>query len=484
MNKIGDVIAGYRLDELIGEGGMGVVWAATQISLDRTVALKVVRSELAADSEFRDRFVTESRIAASLEDPNVVSVYDAGEESEILYLAMSFIEGTDLRALLRERGSLDPQSAVAVISQVALGLKAVHDAGLVHRDVKPANVLIRSRDGKAMLTDFGLARAVNASKITRTGMLIGTLDYMAPEQIEGKRIDGRSDVYSLGAVLYETLVGKPPFAGETVAAQIHAHLSEPPPRPSEHDPSLAGFDSLIVSALSKDPGERPDGPVALAEAARTVMGGEASTTGGFREAVTEVSEASAQTRVHRRRAAPAHRDPRADDGARTTTSEAASASKPRTWLIGTSVAVAALALAALLAVALLPGGSTGSDATTPEATVASPEPQTVTVERTVQRDTSVATAPPLSTGDWPSGSGYTAILASVGSRSEAESKAALATSKGLDAGLLYSSDYSSLRPGYWVVFSGTFQSQTEASQRASRAQDLGYSDAYPRFVAP
>jgi len=245
---------------------MGVVWAATQISLDRTVALKVVRSELAADAEFRDRFVTESRIAASLEDPNVVSVYDAGEESEILFLAMAFVAGTDLRALLRERGSLDPQSAVAVISQVASGLKAVHNAGLVHRDVKPANVLIRARDGEALLTDFGLARAVNASKITRTGMLIGTLDYMAPEQIEGKRVDGRSDVYSLGAVLYEALTGNPPFTRETIAAQMHAHLNDPPPRPSQHDPSLERFDPLIASALSKDPAKRPDDPAAFAQA--------------------------------------------------------------------------------------------------------------------------------------------------------------------------------------------------------------------------
>ncbi len=378
MNKIGDVIAGYRLDELIGEGGMGVVWAATQISLDRTVALKVVRSELAADAEFRDRFVAESRIAASLEDPNVVSIYDAGEEGEILYLAMSFIEGTDLRALLRERGSLDPQSAVAVISQVALGLKAVHDAGLVHRDVKPANVLIRARDGEALLTDFGLARAVNASKVTRTGMLIGTLDYMAPEQIEGKRVDGRSDVYSLGAVLYEALTGKPPFTRETIAAQMHAHLNDPPPRPSQHDPSLTRFDSVIASALSKDPAKRPNDPAAFAQATRAALGEDAPATEAFRTAVTEVSATSAQTRVHRRRPGPAHRDLRTDEDARTRTTGAARNSKPLAWLIGGLVAIVGLALAGLIAVTLLTGSSTGGGATKSDAAVAPPKPTTQT----------------------------------------------------------------------------------------------------------
>ncbi len=370
MNKIGDVIAGYRLDELIGEGGMGVVWAATQLSLDRTVALKVVRSELAADAEFRDRFVTESRIAASLEDPNVVSVYDAGEEGEVLFLAMAFVAGTDLRSLLRERGRLDPQSAVAVISQVASGLKAVHNAGLVHRDVKPANVLIRARDGEALLTDFGLARAVNASKVTRTGMLIGTLDYMAPEQIEGKRIDGRSDVYSLGAVLYEALTGNPPFTRETIAAQMHAHLNDPPPRPSQHDPSLKRFDSVVASALSKDPAKRPDGPAAFAQATRTALGEDAPATEAFRTAVTEVSATSAQTRVHRRRPGAAHRDLRTDEDARTRTTGAARSSKPLVWLIGGLVSIAGLALAGLIAVTLLTGSSTGSGATKSEAAVA------------------------------------------------------------------------------------------------------------------
>ncbi len=386
MNKIGDVIAGYRLDELVGEGGMGVVWAATQISLDRTVALKVVRSELAADAEFRDRFVTESRIAASLEDPNVVSVYDAGEEGEVLFLAMAFVAGTDLRSLLRERGSLDPQSAVAVISQVASGLKAVHDAGLVHRDVKPANVLIRARDGEALLTDFGLARAVNASKVTRTGMLIGTLDYMAPEQIEGKRVDGRSDVYSLGAVLYEALTGKPPFTRETIAAQMHAHLNDPPPRPSEHDPSLERFDSVIASSLSKDPAKRPNDPAALAQATRAALGEDAPATEAFRAAVTEVSAVSAQTRVHRRRPGAASRDLHTDDDARTRTTGAARNSKPLAWLIGGLVAIAGLALAGLIAVTLLTGSSTGGGATTSdaavattsEAAVAPPEPTTKT----------------------------------------------------------------------------------------------------------
>ena len=356
MTEIGDEIAGCRLDELIGEGGMGVVWKATQVSLDRTVAMKIVRPEFAASEDYRERFVAESRFAASLEDTNVVSIHDAGEDDGDLFLVMSFVEGTDLRALLDSSGSLDPSSAVAVISQVASGLQAVHDAGLVHRDVKPANVLIRERDGEALLTDFGVARAAEATQLTRTGMLVGTLDYMAPEQIEGEELDGAADIYSLGAVLFEALTGEPPFTRKTVAAQINAHLNLPPPKPSEHDPELLAFDSVIESALSKDPADRPPSALAFAEAARAALGEEAKTTARFRDTVADVSHSSAESEIPILGSAKTRHDSRGRRGAFSTTigESPKTGSRKRVAL----ALAAVLGLLALGAVALL-GGQSG-----------------------------------------------------------------------------------------------------------------------------
>ena len=227
--RIGSVIAGHRLERLVGRGGMGVVYEAVDESLDRTVALKLIAPELAAEPGFRERFMTESRIAASLDHPNVVPIFRAGEEDGLLFLAMRFVGGDDLRTLVGRDGPLDPGRAAAVVGQVADALAAAHARGLVHRDVKPANVLLTS-DDHAYLTDFGLVKDLAATTgVTRTGEVLGTLDYVAPERIQGGETGPWTDVYALGCVLFFVLTGHVVFPLDEPERKLWAHLSAPPP---------------------------------------------------------------------------------------------------------------------------------------------------------------------------------------------------------------------------------------------------------------
>jgi ABC-type branched-subunit amino acid transport system substrate-binding protein/streptogramin lyase len=238
--------AGYRVDSLIGRGGMGVVYRALDVSLDRPVALKVIAPELAQDERFRSRFLRESRLAASLDHPHVVPIHDAGERDGQLYLAMRYVEGGDLRTLLDHEGTLSPERALAVLAQIADALDAAHRRGLVHRDVKPGNVLL-DEDGHAYLSDFGITKQVGGAS-TDTGRVAGTLDYLAPEQIRGDPVDGRADVYALACVLYECLCGAPPFRRDTEAETLWAHMQDEPPSLPGH-PDL---DPVLRRALAKD----------------------------------------------------------------------------------------------------------------------------------------------------------------------------------------------------------------------------------------
>ena len=226
--RLGTVIAGYRIEERIGRGGMGVVYRAEHINLQRRAAIKIIAPDLAESSGFRERFTREARIAAALQHPNIVTVYDAGEVDGLLYLAMQYIKGEDLVGGADARGRLRPYRAIDVCRQVASALDAAHAMGLIHRDVKPANVLIEGRT--AFLTDFGLTKRLEGThaQITRVGDVVGTIHYVAPEQIEGRKVSARSDVYSLGCLLYHCLSGQVPFARETDVAVIYAHLSEEP----------------------------------------------------------------------------------------------------------------------------------------------------------------------------------------------------------------------------------------------------------------
>ncbi len=258
----GGTFAGYRIEALVGRGGMGVVYRATDLSLERPVALKLITPELARDARFRARFLREPRLAAALDHPNVVPIYEAGEREGQLYLAMRYVSGSDLRTTLEREGSLTPQRALPILEQIAGALDAAHRRGLVHRDVKPANMLL-DEDGHAYLTDFGVTKQVGGSS-TDTGTAVGTLDYLAPEQIRGDAVDGRTDCYALGCVLYECLAGKPPFRRETEGRTLWAHMQEEPPPL----PSLPAFDPVMGKALAKDPDERYGTCIELIQAAR------------------------------------------------------------------------------------------------------------------------------------------------------------------------------------------------------------------------
>jgi hypothetical protein len=288
--QVGQEFAGHRIEGVAGRGGMGVVYRATHLALNRQVALKLIAPELSEDEAFRARFKQESMTAASIDHPNVIPIYNAGEEEGRLYITMRLVEGTDLRAMLAERGALEPDLATQLISQVAAALDAAHERGLVHRDVKPANVLIAGGDGdrRAYLTDFGLTKhAASASGLTKTGMFVGTLDYVAPEQAQGKSVDARADIYALGCVLYQALTGRVPYPRDSEPAKLWAHMQEPPPSVREADPSApAHFDEVIKRAMAKDPEERYPSAGDLGRAAiaatqdRTVVGGERSVATG------------------------------------------------------------------------------------------------------------------------------------------------------------------------------------------------------------
>ena len=244
----GSELFGYRVERLLGRGGMGVVYLCEDSRLRRRVALKVLTGSLAQDDGFRARFLAEAELAASLDHPHVVPIYEAGDEDGHLFIAMRYVEGSDLKALTRD-GPLSPERALELCSQVADALDFAHEHGLVHGDVKPSNVLLDGRD-HAYLADFGVTRRLEAPQAVEPGLL-GTIDYVAPELIRGERLDGRADQYSLGCLLYECLTGEPPFARSTNAAVLFAHLEEQPPAPP-------GLEAVMATALAKDPADRYD----------------------------------------------------------------------------------------------------------------------------------------------------------------------------------------------------------------------------------
>ena len=262
----GTTVSNYRVDSLIGRGGMGVVYLARDLSLDRPVALKLIAPELADDEEFRARFLREPKLAASLDHPNVIPIYEAGEHRGQLYLAMRYVKGTDLRALLEREGRLSPERTIEVLAQVAGALDAAHERGLVHRDVKPANVLL-DEAGHPYLTDFGITKEAGGES-TDTGRMVGTLDYLAPEQIRGEEVDGRTDCYALACVLYECLAGTPPFRRRTEAETLWAHV-QGEPAPLRGRPEL---NRVLETALAKEKDQRYPTCNEFIEAAAEALG--------------------------------------------------------------------------------------------------------------------------------------------------------------------------------------------------------------------
>jgi len=253
---------------------MGVVYRATQLDLGRPVAIKVIAADRARDPGLRTRFSLEARLAAAIDHPNLVPVHAAGEEGGRLYLVMRYVAGTDLHRALKRDGSLAPGRAARVVAQVASGLDAAHAAGLVHRDVKPANVLMASEH--VYLADFGLSRLMQGAgeRITESGAWIGTVDYMSPEHLRGEACDARSDVYALGCVLFAALTGEPPFRRDTVPQTMSAHLHQPPPLPSERAPVPAELDGVVSRALAKRPEDRYPSAGDLGRAALAAAMGE------------------------------------------------------------------------------------------------------------------------------------------------------------------------------------------------------------------
>ncbi len=308
----GAEFAGYRIERRLGRGGMGIVYLAVEAGLERRVALKLVAPDAAADDVFRARFAHESRIAASIEHPNVVPIYAAGEHEGIPFIAMRYVSGSDLNRKLISGGRLEPRRAVALIGQVAAGLDAIHAAGLVHRDVKPANVLLSGSEASehAYITDFGVARNVaSTSGLTKTGRFVGTLDYVAPEQIRGGEIDARADVYALGCLLFKLLTGEVPFPRDGEAARLYAHLNDEPPAASLFTPMVPkALDRVIARAMAKSPDARFPSAGDLGRAAdaalsgsevelseRTVATGAAATGTVETPAVAEAGSGSAAT---------------------------------------------------------------------------------------------------------------------------------------------------------------------------------------------
>ncbi|HEX6699244.1 MAG TPA: serine/threonine-protein kinase [Gaiellaceae bacterium] len=279
--RIGTQLGGYRIVEPLGEGATSVVYRAEHVRLGRAAALKLLTPAL-GEADFRERFLRESQLAASLDHPSIVPIYDAGEEGEVLYIAMACVEGSDLRSLLAEEGRLPLRRALRIASQVGSALDAAHARGLVHRDVKPANILVGAGD-RVFLSDFGVAKKLGSNGTTRTGSFVGTTEYSAPEQIEGRPVDGRADIYALACVLYECLAGTPPFHRPSELAVLNAHLHAPPPKLTKAAPELPdALEPVISKALSKSPLDRY------------------ATCGEFQAALRA---AAAEPRIHRRRLA-------------------------------------------------------------------------------------------------------------------------------------------------------------------------------------
>jgi len=272
-------LSGYRCERLLGRGGMGEVWLAQHLALQRNVALKVMRPELAKDRDFAERFLREARAAAKLTHPGVVNVYDAGQADGHLYLAMEYVSGGDLGQFLSsKRASID--QALDLIIRAAEGLQAIHDAGLVHRDLKPDNILIDAQ-GHPRIADLGLARTqVGDDRMTATGMAMGTPAYMSPEQAQGSPdLDGRSDVYSLAATLFAVLAGRPPFSGPTPYVTVARVLNDPAPNLHTLNPKVPiAVATVIAQALSKQPGMRPASARAFATALEQARHGRTSSS--------------------------------------------------------------------------------------------------------------------------------------------------------------------------------------------------------------
>lgn len=470
-------IEGFELLEVIGRGGMGTVYKARQKRPDRFVALKVIHGHYAADPEFRARFQAEIRVAVELEHQNLVPLFDAGDSNGNLYMAFRLVRGRDLKEILEADGPMAPERAVGIIGQLSAALEYVHECGILHRDVKPSNLILDEGNDHLYLSDFGIAKAKDATHaLTAKSAVIGAVDYMAPEQFDSREIDERTDVYAEGCMLFELLTGETPYKSDSIASLMRAKLDSEPRSLAEVGATVSPEMELVVAnALARNPEERFGSPRELANAAVDALSVAAATRrmSGFALDQETRRMPIESTSATERKPASGDRSPM----------------KP---VLAGSLAVVLL-IAAGVAVSRLGIGGDSPVAEPSKATtaVAKPPPEKsrgtsrqVSTAPVKVKETAAPSRPELVAGDdWPGGSAYTVVLASLASENQASDFAAEARSNGLDTGILFSSDYSSLNPGYWVVFSGTYQTSDGASERANYAQSLGYTDTYPRFVS-
>ncbi len=402
----GDRFAGYRIERRLGRGGMGILYLALEPGLERRVALKLIAPEAAVEEVFTRRFAEESRIAASIEHPNVVPIYAAGEEEGVPYIAMRYVAGADLARRLVREGRLSPPAAVELIAQIGSGLDAIHAAGLVHRDVKPANVLLSGGEGAehAYITDFGVARNVSTeSGLTQTGRFVGTLDYVAPEQISGDAVDARVDVYALGCLLFKLLTGEVPFPREGEAARLYAHLNDPPPAPSLYVPEVSmALDDVVIRAMSKSPDDRYPSAGDLGRAAQAALTGERPVvperTVATGAAATRTAE-TVSTKAGEGATSPKPTEPTRRLAENTPSTVSAPPQSPkrasgRGWAFVGGAAALAIALVVVIVLVTGGGGSspdtaaqTSSTVTTPPAEKAKvvPKPETLTKAELVKK---------------------------------------------------------------------------------------------------
>jgi tRNA A-37 threonylcarbamoyl transferase component Bud32 len=391
--RIGDEFGGYRLVSLIGHGGMSIVYRAEHIGLERTVALKLLSPQLSDDADFRERFQRESKVAASLEHPNIIPIYEAGDADGVFYIAMRYVDGADLKTRLKENGPPEAHEVVSLVAQVAAALEAAHSKGLIHRDVKPANILIAvgagvERSDHVYLSDFGVAKNTGAAGLTKTGLFVGTAEYASPEQIEGKELDGRADIYSLGCVAYEAFTGTPTYEKESEVAMMYAHLLEPPPKLSERRPDLGpAVDDVIAKAVAKSRDDRYARPSEFAVALRQAVGAAASgapveaTPGGSETilagsalATPAASAATAPPAAPAEPATPAApASPPVEPTPPSTAAPGGGGSNRRRLAVGGAILAALVAAGILIPLLALSGGkssSEGTAGTTPAATSA------------------------------------------------------------------------------------------------------------------
>lgn len=352
----GTELAGYRVESMIARGGMGVVYRAFDVQLNRPVALKLLAPELAANAKFRQRFVRESRLAASVDHPNILPIYGAGESSGLLYIAMRYVRGTDLKAEIEDRGALPLAEVMRILTDTASALDAAHAAGLVHRDIKPGNILLSDDrtygHRHVYLTDFGLTkRATSATGVTTAGHFLGTLDYVAPEQIRGDDVDSRADVYALACVAYALLAGHPPFDYDDDSAQLWAHMTEEPPFLCAERPELPSVIGLVIQAgMAKNRDDRPASCGALIGMMDTLPSPTAWPSPdphSVRAGAIQDREYDASAR-HTGAAPPRHRLPAQ------ALHPVGGARPRRAWLLGSLVAVLVLTFAAVLVLTQLP----------------------------------------------------------------------------------------------------------------------------------